>query len=160
MTHRQRKRLLWTLVAALGAGTAAAAVLPLALPLAVSDSAATPADDSGRGATAEGTGSGKAGLTSAELAVIHERPLRRPLYDPSPQPEPEPEQPKLEIELIGTAIEPGFTYAMFRTSGGEQKLVRIGDRIEGAELLSVRSGEADLSFHQETVTLRLEKEEQ
>lgn len=157
MTPRRRRTLLWAAVALLGMATVVAAVAPLTAPLAEGESPKNPAvgDRSARSAQ-----SGLQGhtLPLEDYTVICKRPLRRPLYDPKPQPEPEPEKPKLNLTLLGTAVEPGFTYAMFQTSGREQKLVTVGQTIEGAELQAVRNGEADLLFHGETVTLKMEKD--
>jgi hypothetical protein len=84
-----------------------------------------------------------------------ERHLRRPLYDPEPivQETPPPPKPVLQARLLGTVLEPGFTYAIFRDASGEQKFVSAGQSIEGAEIMSIEDGQATVRFNGESVVL-------
>lgn len=91
-------------------------------------------------------------------AVIYERDIRKPLFDLKPI-EPvnvEPPKPELAVRLIGTAVEPGFTYGLFRTESGESKLVSVGQKIGGAEVTTVGEGTATVKFHGELITLKVE----
>ena len=151
---RKRRRMLLlantVLLAAIVASVGAALYLPLA------------------GAT-EMPWAGEAGQVSESLpgptlgplaayGVIHQRDLNRPLFDPPPAPvvKVEPPPPQLTIRLIGTAVEPGFTYALFRTSSGEERLVRVGEVLEGAEVTAVGDRTATVKFHGRLLKLEVE----
>ncbi len=94
-------------------------------------------------------------------AVIYRRNLRKPLYDPKPvvARKPPPQKPRLNVELVGAVLEPGFTYGIFRTGAKQDKLLRVGDGIEGAEVLAIRQGSAVLRFHGEQITLKVKEKE-
>jgi len=154
-THKRRRRLLMLANAALAAGIALCAWGALLLPLG---SSAGPGRSAPGTAPAASRAEQGAGPLSA-YAVTYGRPLRKPLYDPKlkkiiavKKPE-----PKLTVKLAGTVTEPGFTYAFFRTRGGEEKLVAIGQRIEGAKVLAIGDGSATVEFHGKRITLRKAK---
>ena len=148
---RTRRRLLWALNAALLLGIAAAAWglsrMPLRIPTDASETRATdPKADADARARID---------PLDEYAAIHARPLRKPLYDPKPlviQEEPKP-KPKYTATLVGTMVEPGFTFATFRTRDGAEELVEVGGTIAGAKLLEVSPSEARIEFHGETLPL-------
>jgi len=155
MTHRRRKRLLWLTIAALAAGTAVSAGGLLLAPLATFSG---PGDRDGGDAGSGGGAARRARAeTLADYAAIYRRDLRKPLVDPKPvaptvrlrRP-----KPKMTVTLVGTAVEPGFTYAMFRTRGHGTKLVRVGETIEGVEVLSVATDSARVRFAGEVRELK------
>ena len=98
----------------------------------------------------------------SSFAVIYERPLRKPLYDPAPvveaAPPPKP-KPKPTFTLIGTVVEPGFTYGMFRTNKGETKLVEIGESIGGAEVTAVTEAGATVLMDGESIEMTVKEKE-
>jgi len=86
-------------------------------------------------------------------AVIYARDLRRPLFDPEVAAPAAPKRPELSFKLVGVVVEPGFTYGIFRTASGKDKLASPGQEVEGAEVLAVEQGAAKVRFHDETITL-------
>jgi hypothetical protein len=93
-------------------------------------------------------------LTS--YASIYTRPLRKPLYDPTPGAVvvAAKAEPKFTGVLTGTIIEPGFTFATFRVPNGEEKVVPVGQSVEGAEVLAITQGEVRIRFHDKEITLK------
>jgi len=155
LTHRGRRRLLLATNAALAAAILACAAAAVLVPL----DAEAPRDNGRAGAPTTAPAVGAVGPRSA-YAVIYGRDLRKPLHDaPPPGPAPAPPKPKFLAMLVGTAVEPGFTYGVFRTAGGQDKLVSPGERIEGAELVAVRDGQADIRFNGEIITLKVQPRE-
>ena len=152
------KRLLWTLNGLLLAGVLACATVAILVPVDVSGR---------RGGSGVG-GSVELGMEEAPVeplssfAVIYERPLRKPLYDPAPvveaAPPPKP-KPKPTFTLIGTVVEPGFTYGMFRTNKGETKLVEIGESIGGAEVTAVTEAGATVLMDGESIEMTVKEKE-
>jgi hypothetical protein len=64
-----------------------------------------------------------------DFAQLLGRPLRRMLYDPPP-PQPEVKQlPALQVELLGTIVEPENSMAMVRNAEGGVEYKRVGDAI-------------------------------
>jgi len=95
-------------------------------------------------------------------AIISRRRLRSPLYPPPPETPPEPEvaqvvATQLKIVLQGTVIERDHEYAVFKTSGGESKIVSIGEWVENAELVSLDATSAILKYSGKLVTLEVIK---
>ena len=151
---RFKKRLLFATSVALAAAAAISAVGLIAWPVESPQAAATSRPASRRPAT-----TGRAGGLD-DYAVIYQRSLRKPLFD-APLPTTvivEQPKPQLTIKLIGTAVEPGFTWALFKTKSGEEKLVAPGQSLEGAELIEVSQGSATVRFAGELVTLKVQKE--
>lgn len=76
----------------------------------------------------------------SDYSVIHERDWRRPLEDPKPvvKAPPKKDPPKLRITLVGTVMEPGFQYGIFRTKGGQTKFARVGQTVDGAVVVEIR----------------------
>ncbi len=95
----------------------------------------------------------------ADYAVIYQRDLLRPLYDPKPvvKVTPKPQPPKLPVTLVGTVLEPGFSYGMFKTRDGRTKFVRVGQAVEGAELLAITDNEATVKFGGREIVLKVQK---
>lgn len=158
MNLRQRRRLLILVNAALAAAAVACAFSLALAPLEIPDPSSS--SDKPMGAAANDSNAPLRPL--AWYAVIHGRDLRKPLYDPKPivivKPPPKPKpKPKLTVRLMGTAVEPGFTYGLFRTKSGKDSLVSVGESIEGAEVVSIADGSATVRFHGEMITLRVQK---
>ena len=155
MTLRQRKRMLWTINVALATAivvtVAAAALLPLA---------AAP-QDAGPNDPAKGEAKVQAPRTGPleAYAGIYRRDLRKPLYDVKAVPAitPPKPKPKMTVALVGTALEPGFTYGMFRTKSGQTKLVRVGETVEGVEVLQIAQESATVRFAGEVLELKVPK---
>jgi hypothetical protein len=71
--------------------------------------------------------------TPQDFLQLWGRPLRRPLYDPPP-PKPEvKELPPLQLELLGTIIEPPNSIAIIRSGQGSSEYKRIGDQLGPAD---------------------------
>jgi hypothetical protein len=148
---RNRRRLLWALNGLLAAGTLLGALWAFA-PLDVSqDHATEPLSKSSGLAAVESEA-----RSADDYAVIYQRNLRKPLFDPTPVSikSAPPPKPKLKATLTGTVLEPGFTYALFIDSKGQQKLVSIGQSVEDAEVLSIRDSEATVRFCGEEMILK------
>jgi len=98
----------------------------------------------------------------ASYASIYTRPLRKPLYDPTPGAVvvAAKAEPKFTGVLTGTIIEPGFTFATFRVPGGEEKVVPVGQSVEGAEVLAISQGEVRIRFNDKEITLKANTEGQ
>ena len=156
MTSKKRRRLLWAISVTLAVGIAVSAVAGILLPLAVGDDAAA--------ASRAGSGPSAAGMSRAETgpltdyAVIYARRLRKPLYDTKLVAAPiKKPKPKLTVTLVGTAVEPGLTYGLFRTGRGRVKIVSVGQSIAGAKVTAISDGSATVEFNGEQVTLSVEK---
>ena len=95
----------------------------------------------------------------ADYAVIYRRDLLRPLYDPKPVVKVvvKPKPPKLPVTLVGTVLEPGFSYGMFRTRDGKTKFVRVGQQIGGAEVLSIADDRVTMKYQGRQVVLAVQK---
>jgi len=95
----------------------------------------------------------------ADYTVIYRRNLLRPLYDPKPvvKVAAKPKPPKLPVTLVGTVLEPGFSYGMFKTKDGRTKFVRVGQAVEGAELLAITDKEATVKFGGREIVLKVQK---
>lgn len=89
-------------------------------------------------------------------ALIWQRELRKPIFDAPPAAA--ASRPQLALKLLGTVVEPGYTYGMFTTAKGEQQLVGVGQRIDGAEVKSIEDGSVTVLFGGETLTLKVEKD--
>lgn len=153
--HNQ-KRLLQAITLLLVAGAIACALLLIFLPLSL------PTNNNDK-RTASSNNAGDINATQASLQSYTEplgRDLRYPLYDPKPiqvKAAPPP-KPVLKAKLVGTVLEPGFTYAIFTDASGKQTLVPVGQSIEGAEVLEIADGKAVVKFCGETITLMAQKE--
>jgi hypothetical protein len=92
----------------------------------------------------------------ASYASIYTRPLRKPLYDPTPTAviAAAKAEPKFPGVLTGTIVEPGFTFATFRVPGGDEKVVPVGQVVEGAEVLAITQGEVRIRFNDKEITLK------
>ena len=153
MTIRSWKHLLLAASLALAGGLVLSVYLLAARP--VECPRAKPAAGTASPATGEPVEA--APPAGADYAVIYRRDLLKPLYDPKPEPkvETKPPPPKLRVTLEGTAVEPGFTYGVFRTADGKTRLVSVGETIAEAEVLEIRNGEAVVRHHGREITLEV-----
>ena len=151
MTHRDRRRLL-ILANAAFAAVLLGCVWTLIAPL-----------DTGGSEGGSSTGQKSSVLPEtpeagalASYASIYTRPLRKPLYDPTPMAviAAAKAEPKFTGVLTGTIIEPGFTFATFRVPGGDEKVVPVGQVVEGAEVLAFTQGEVRIRFIDKEITLK------
>jgi len=154
---RTWKRALTALAVALAAATAAAAWALVCLPLAVDDPAPQAADRTADDETA----AQPARHHLSDYAVVYERNLLAPLYDAAPAAvvAREAPPPRLEVRLEGTAVEPGFTYALVRTKDGKTRFVSVGQTVAGAEVVAIGNGQATFSLGGRQVVLKVEKKE-
>jgi len=156
MTQRSRKLLIVSINAVLGAaimGTVALALWPVEI-------AASPQAQSWRTPTTSKT-PGRAYRPSDAYAAIYQSDLRKPLFDPpatEATPIAKPAQP-MPLRLIGTVMEKGFTYAVFKTLTGDTKTLGIGESLEGVEVVSVDATSATVRYAGQSSTMPVEKEE-
>ncbi|MCA9243882.1 MAG: hypothetical protein KDA32_08020 [Phycisphaerales bacterium] len=85
-------------------------------------------------------------LNERQLAAIWSRDLRQPLFDPTPTPKPTPkrEEPKLDIELVATAIEADRRFAVFRLPDQTLAVRAAGAELRGFEIQTVERGQVTL----------------
>lgn len=156
MTPHGRKKILLAIHAVL----AAAIVGSVALAVQSVDLAAAPQP---------------AGPRSPKAASSHPRPprtiddypalcqgkLRLPLYDPPPTMAAVATRPLggSTLRLIGTVIERGFPYAMFRLPTGDVKAVGVGEAVEGMVVLAIDKASATVRSGGKVSTIPVEKEE-
>lgn len=155
MSTRDRRRLLWAVNVALAVALVASVLALAVVPLDVGAVEPRPGQQHENDDPMHRPKTGPL----SEYAVIYQRDLRKPLFDPKPvvAVKTQPPKPKLTVSLVGTALEPGFTYGLFRNKSGETKLVSIGEKIDGAEVTAVNEGSATVKFHGELITLKVEK---
>jgi len=153
MTLRTQRRLLWTaaaLLALASAGAGAGFVLWPLEPLASASGPAAAAADA-----PEETSSDASPLSA--YAVIYERDLQRPLFDPKPVAPKKKPPPEPTVTLVGTVIAPGAARAVLKTKGGQIKMATIGQTVDGAEVLEVTVDSATIRFAGHTHTLAIQK---
>ncbi len=150
MTQRDRRRLL-ILVNAAFVTVLAWCAWTLLAPL----DTGTPEGGSGAGQKTSTMHDTREAGPLVSYASIYTRPLRKPLYDPTPRAvvAAKKAEPKFPGVLTGTIIEPGFTFATFRVPGGDEKVVPVGQTVEGAEVLAIIQGEVRIRFHDKEITL-------
>jgi hypothetical protein len=79
-----------------------------------------------------------------DLAVIWQRDLRQPVVD-RPQESPErPPEPKLAIQLVGTAVEAERCYGFFRLADTTTTVKAVGEVVDGFEIVAIERGRARL----------------
>jgi len=154
MTHRGRKRFLWSLNVTLLATLTAVAGTHFAMPVRVNmpDPDSKPSDDN----TIRETQTIMPPLSVYVSAA--QRDLRRPLFDPPPVPTQisrVPDKPRLALKLVGTAVEPGSTYGLFIDRSGKTKFAKVGEILDGAEITTINDGTATVLYHGETITLEV-----
>jgi hypothetical protein len=154
MTRRQRQQILLAANAALLLGIGLSILWMLQAPQV------TPGGPGGRNnpsGHSPGSGFGSDVGPLSRYTLIYARDFTRPVIDVVVKTPPKP-KPKPTFKLVGTAMDPGFTYGLFRTQNGETKIVSIGESIEGAEVLEIFKDKAELKFHGEVLTLEVQEE--
>jgi hypothetical protein len=94
-----------------------------------------------------------------EFSEYLDRPLRQAFYDPPP-PTPEVKQlPPLQVELLGTIIEPENSMAIVRTDQGSVQYKRVGDCVGPADspasVLEIQADAIVLERATERLTLKV-----
>lgn len=148
-TRRRRARLLLAAQAALLialAGAIAWALHPAPLPEARSSVATRDPGDSTLGADALGR--------LADYEPLWRRKWREPLWPPEPVVEAPKPDPKFPGTLSGTAVETGFSYAIFHLRSGDE-LVDVGEAIgqTGWVLVGVTNDSATVRLGEFTTTI-------
>jgi len=99
--------------------------------------------------------------TASDIKQISRRLWQRPLKDPPPAiptlPPPPPAPPRLRVELIGTAINPGGNAAVLREASGQTRYCVVGSRVDSARVIAIRDGEVVLRHGQHDITLQKEE---
>jgi len=137
-------------------GSVACVVIALAMPPVV----AVPAEAEPRRTVRVDLTAGL--LPLDQYDVMYTKNVRKPLYDPPPvvvPPPVAPPPPPLTLQLLGTVLEPGFEYAVVRTGAGQEKLMTVGETLDGAELLRLDAATATVRFAQQERTLKVQKKE-
>jgi len=93
-------------------------------------------------------------LSESELAVIWQRDLRQSVVDAPPPRVTPPEAPKLAVQLIGTVIEPQRRFGLFVTGRNQTIVKRVGERVDGFEVVAIERGQATLRQGQREYTLK------
>jgi len=154
LTQRARKRLLIAANGALAAGI----LIVLAAGLAPVDVAPAPGAHMDKPRPRD---SSEAATTTKPLgayAVIGQRNVRGPLFDPKPQPVRRTPPPKLRLTLRGTMVEPGCSYAILAAAGKSDQLASVGETIGGAEVVAIESGAVTVVYHGRSITLTVPTE--
>ena len=155
MSFRSRKRLLWSANVVFTLGILSCSAVMIFLPM---DPRVTrlPEQKKSEMSKASGTSAAQKVAPLEKYAAIYQRDLRKPLFDAAPGVS-DPSKPKrtLAVTFVGMAEDPGLTYGFFRDSHGNVLLVRIGQKIEEAEVMSIVDGVATLKFEGDLVTLSL-----
>jgi len=81
-------------------------------------------------------------LTLADLAVIWQRDLHQPVVDPPPKAVEKPPEPKLTIQLVGTAVEAGRQFGVFQLANNRTVVQPVGATLEGYEIVAIERGRA------------------
>ncbi|MFA6135163.1 MAG: hypothetical protein WC869_14210 [Phycisphaerae bacterium] len=158
ITLHQRERLLQIASLSLAGGTVLVAVLSLAWPLAGTG----PLQTRAAGKTGPATQRASSPLPFTSYDAICRVDLTKPLFDPPPPKAPavpDVPPPKLNMRLTGTANEPGYVCAFFITPQGAIKVVRVGETIEGAEVIAITAGSVRLRQGGQEVTMTLAAQE-
>lgn len=97
-----------------------------------------------------------------EYGVIFARDLRTPLYDPKPVEvvKAPPPKPQLTVDLVGTVLEDGFTYAILKNRSGKTSFVSIGESLDGAEVTKIEKDSATVKFSGESIVLKVTGKEE
>lgn len=88
-------------------------------------------------------------------SVIWQRDLCGPLFDTVAG----AAKPRFAARLVGTAIEPGYERGIFLTSKNETVFVGVGEKLEGAEIVSLAEGTATVTFNGEKLILTAQTQE-
>ncbi len=84
--------------------------------------------------------------------------LQRPLFESAPAVAAQaPDAPALPLHLTGTIVERGHSSAIFQSNTGEIELRNIGERLDGAEVLSVSRDSAQVKYGGQVIDLKVEQ---
>lgn len=137
-------------VATLAVGSLAL-LLPLsvALPLEQSSVASQPA-------TASAPAPGRGRTSIPDVASVFGRDLRKPLLDATAAAQ--TPAPTITFVLAGTIMEDNSANGIFRMKNGETRIVSVGERIEGAEIVEITADSATVRAGAQTLVLKVKKE--
>ena len=153
LTIHQGRRLLAGLCAVLATGLAAAASGLALSPLETADVRQAPS----AAAETVADAAAPAARPLADYQVVWQRNLLAPLFDPTPEAAAKAAPPpKLPVTLLGTVVEPGHTYGMFRDKEGRTRFVRVGQSVDGAEVRAITADGATVLFAGREMTLKVE----
>jgi hypothetical protein len=147
MKPRSQKRLVWTLDAVLAMVVATAGTTLVLWPVPRNE-----VNESVPAAPAPAPVKVKRPLES--YAVIYRMDFQRPLVDSAAG----PAAVKPTVTLVGTVIQPGFTYAMLKNKAGETKWVSVGQTLDGAEVVEIAEDSATVKFAGTVIVLKIQKE--
>lgn len=153
LSHRDRKRLLWAIDAAL-ATAIAACVACVWLPLetgVVPDAGPVPP-------LASAPAAGALPLPPDAYAVIYQRNLRLPLFDAPASAPTLAVAPPMPVRLKGTILEPGFCYAVFERTNGESRMVGVGESVDGVEVVAIAAASITVRYNGQLAALAVDKE--
>jgi hypothetical protein len=89
-------------------------------------------------------------LPLTAYAAIWKRNLRQPLVDVAAEPT---AKAALKLVLLGTAVSPGKSEAMFRDGAGQMHWAGVGQVVGGAKVTAIQEGSATVEFNGAPVTL-------
>jgi hypothetical protein len=144
MNVRQIRAILWALAALLTVSAVASALL-LLLPSDPPRIEARGGDEPGAAAPSQAVRDEIPTLDAFEpiLAATFDEPLVRPapevLEEPAPEPAPAAASASVPFRLAGTV---GTTLAVLRADDGRIEVRRVGQSVDGVEILSVEAGRA------------------
>ena len=154
LTYRKQRQLLWVGNLILGASVLLAVYWLAIRPVPVQ------APSPGKSQNVPGVSAGAANskpLTA--YSSVWQRDLRKPLFDEATTTAAvSAPKTRLNVTLMGTVVDPGYSYALLRSGSGQTKLVEIGQVIDGAELTEVNADTVTMKFGGETVTLQIQKQ--
>jgi len=101
--------------------------------------------------------------TLADFEKLSDLALRRPLYDPPPPKVEVKQLPPLQIELLGTVIEPENSLAIIRSEQGSIAYKRVGDSLgpdgSAANIQEIEQDSIILKREEERITIRVKSNE-
>jgi len=149
MTTRQNKRLLILLAAAIGCGAVVVLVAGCLLPVRVPRTDAVDPDVKPVRAADDTQSNVARSVDLNDLQRLCAMPLRRPLFD-APKPQAtrtttaQPVTQPMTARLVGIALEPGYSVALFQKQDGTMAICAVGE--------SFKDGSADVTVKQVTAT--------
>jgi hypothetical protein len=149
MNIRSQMHLAWTVNALLAAATVAVGAGLALWPVGgAEDSAADPPPP----APIQPAAKPRPPLSA--YSVIWARDLQQPLFEAQAA----ARVINPPVTLSGTVIQPGNTYALLRTKGGQVRWAQVGETIDGAEVTEIAADSATIRFSGEAFTLKIDKQ--
>ena len=101
-------------------------------------------------------------ISSAAFESVLDLDLRRPLFDAPPAAlivKTSTQPAAVGIQLTGTFVEPGHSYAVFALPSGNVEVKRVGEKTSdvGAEVMKIESGSVTLQLNGRPQVLRIVK---